>query len=131
MQIVATADTNLMLPEEVATLTPESIQSRIYGSKLVLLVEQCMITTQWGCKICLLLIYYKLTYVLFLSRRHKHFLTESEYSMGLTQRWAVKIVGGYVVFGWTLMEILYFGVWCQPFNQYWAVPVSNGKDSEV
>lgn len=65
MQIVATADTNLMLPEEVATLTPDSIQSRIYGSKLVLLVEQSMITTQWGCKICLLLIYYKLTYVLF------------------------------------------------------------------
>ena len=61
MQIVAYADTNLMLPEDIPTLTPESIQSRIYGSKLVLVVEQCMITTQWGCKICLLLIYYKLT----------------------------------------------------------------------
>ena len=22
------------------------------------------------------------------------------------------------------MEILYLGVWCRPFNQYWAVPTS-------
>lgn len=61
MNIVAFVDTNLMMPEDIPTLTPESIESRIYGSKLVLLVEQCMITTQWGCKICLLLIYHKLT----------------------------------------------------------------------
>lgn len=74
MQIVATADTNLMLPEEIPTLTPESIQSRIYGSKFVLLVEQCMITTQWGCKICVLLIYHKLTYVTS-SYRSRNYLT--------------------------------------------------------
>jgi hypothetical protein len=47
--------------------------------------------------------------------------------MGLKQRWAVKIVGGYVVTAWVVMEILYFGVWCQPFDQYWAVPVYNGQ----
>jgi len=47
--------------------------------------------------------------------------------MGLKQRWAVKIVGGYVVVAWVVMETLYFGVWCQPFNQYWAVPVNNSK----
>jgi hypothetical protein len=47
--------------------------------------------------------------------------------MGLKQRWAVKIVGGYVVTAWAVMEILYFGVWCQPFDQYWAVPVYNGQ----
>jgi hypothetical protein len=61
INIVAYVDTNLMLPEEIPNLTAESIQSRTYGSKLVLLVEQCMITVQWGCKLCLLLIYYRLT----------------------------------------------------------------------
>jgi hypothetical protein len=108
MNIVAHLDTNLMLPSDIALLTEESIQSRIHGSKLVLVVEQCMIMTQWGCKICLLLLYNKIT-------------------MGLRQQWAVKIVGAYVVINWAVMESLYFGVWCRPFNQYWAVPVANGK----
>jgi hypothetical protein len=108
MNIVAHVDTNLMLPSDIPLLTPESIRSRIYGSKLVLVVEQCMITTQWGCKICLLLLYNKLT-------------------IGLKQQWAVRIVGAYVVINWAVMETLYFGVWCRPFNQYWAVPVANGK----
>lgn len=61
MNIVAHVDTNLIAPEDIPNLTPESIRSRVYGSKLVLLVEQCMITSQWGCKVCLLLLYDKLT----------------------------------------------------------------------
>jgi hypothetical protein len=63
MNIVASLNTNLIAPEDMANLTPESVTSRIYGSKLVVVVEQCMITAQWGCKICLLLMYNKLTYV--------------------------------------------------------------------
>ncbi|KAK0111730.1 hypothetical protein ONS95_002071 [Cadophora gregata] len=106
MNIVAHLDTNLMLPEDVITLTPESIQSRIRGSKLVLVVEQSMIMTQWGCKICLLLLYNKLTF-------------------GLKQQLAVKIVGAYVVITLIVMEILYLGVWCRPFSGYWKVPVEN------
>jgi hypothetical protein len=27
------------------------------------------------------------------------------------------------------MEILYLGVWCRPFNQYWAVPTNNTQCS--
>ena len=27
------------------------------------------------------------------------------------------------------MEILYFGVWCRPFNQYWAVPPASPQCS--
>ena len=100
-------DTNLMLPTDIPNLTPESIRSRIIGSKLVLVVEQSMIMTIWGCKICLLLMYNKLTF-------------------GLKQQIAVKIVGAYVVLNWIVMESLYFGVWCQPFHEYWAVPVANG-----
>ena len=37
----------------------------------------------------------------------------------------VKIVAGYVAVGFVVMEILYLGVWCRPFNQYWAVPPDN------
>lgn len=107
MNIVAHLDTNLMLPTDIPTLTPASIASRVHGSKLVLVVEQSMIMTQWGCKICLLLLYNKLTF-------------------GLKQQLAVKIVGGYVVVNLIVMEILYFGVWCRPFDQYWAVPTDNG-----
>ena len=55
MNIVAHLDTNLMMPEDVENLTPASIKSRIHGSKLVLVVEQSMIVTIWGCKFCLLL----------------------------------------------------------------------------
>ena len=110
MNIVAHLDTNLMLPTDIPLLTPDSIKSRIVGSKLVLVVEQSMITTIWGCKICLLLMYNKLTF-------------------GLKQQLAVKVVGGYVVINWLIMEILYFGVWCRPFPQYWAVPVANGMHS--
>jgi hypothetical protein len=108
MNEVAHLDTNLMLPSDIPNLTPESIKSRIHGSKLVLVVEQSMIMTQWGCKICLLLLYNKLTF-------------------GLKAQLAVKIVGAYVVLAWLTMEILYLGVWCRPFDQYWAVPVANGQ----
>lgn len=110
MNVVAHLDTNLMLPSDIPLLTPASTASRIHGSKLVLVVEQSMIMTQWGCKICLLLLYNKLTF-------------------GLKQQLAVKVVGAYVVVNLVIMEILYFGVWCRPFDQYWAVPVANGKSS--
>src|SRR2546430_1622652 len=43
INIVAVTDTNLMLPETIPKLTPESIKSRIFGSKMVLILEQCMI----------------------------------------------------------------------------------------
>jgi hypothetical protein len=55
MNIVAHLDTNLMLPEDIPNLTPASVKSRVHGSKLVLVVEQSMIMTIWGCKFCLLL----------------------------------------------------------------------------
>ena len=45
MNIVAHLDTNLMLPEDIPLLTPDSIKSRIIRSKLLLVVEQSMIMT--------------------------------------------------------------------------------------
>jgi hypothetical protein len=44
---------------------------------------------------------------------------------GLKQNLAVKILAGYCVLGFVLTQILYLGVWCQPIQQYWAVPVQN------
>lgn len=49
--------------------------------------------------------------------------------MSLKQNWAVKIVAAYVVGSFVLMEVLYLGLWCRPFSQYWAVPPDNGKRS--
>ncbi|KAE8329777.1 hypothetical protein BDV39DRAFT_191082 [Aspergillus sergii] len=100
------AHTNLMKPGDEAHLTPESIEDRVYGSKLVLATEQCMLATIWGCKGCLLLLYARLT-------------------EGIKQQLAVKILAGYVVGSYVLLEILYFAVWCRPFYNYWAVPTPN------
>ncbi|KAK6831785.1 hypothetical protein P875_00108608 [Aspergillus parasiticus SU-1] len=104
------AHTNLMKPGDEAHLTPESIEDRVYGSKLVLATEQCMLATIWGCKGCLLLLYARLT-------------------EGIKQQLAVKILAGYVVGSYVLLEILYFAVWCRPFYNYWAVPTPNEQCS--
>lgn len=47
--------------------------------------------------------------------------------MSLSQNRAVKIVAAYVILGFVAMEILYLGVWCRPFTEYWAVPPDNGE----
>jgi len=55
--------TNLMEPGTLETLTPEDIQTRIYGSKIVILLEQSMLILIWGIKGCMILMYNRLTYV--------------------------------------------------------------------
>ncbi|KAI9742911.1 MAG: hypothetical protein M1818_003640 [Claussenomyces sp. TS43310] len=104
------ASTNLMLPDEIPDLTPESIKERIYGSKLVIVVEEFMIFTIWGCKICLLILYNRLTF-------------------GLKQQLLVKIAAAYAMLGFVVMQILFLGVWCRPFHNYWAVPSYNRQCS--
>lgn len=42
---------------------------------------------------------------------------------------AVVLLAVYVTFGFVFMEIFYFGVWCRPFHDYWAVPTSNPQCS--
>src|SRR2546421_7182919 len=49
--------------------------------------------------------------------------------MGFKAHMAVKFVAGYVALGFVVIEIFYFGVWCRPFSQYWAVPVKNNQCS--
>jgi hypothetical protein len=49
--------------------------------------------------------------------------------MSLSQNLAVKFVAAYTAAGFVIMEILYLGVWCRPFSQYWAVPPENSMSS--
>ncbi|KPM35988.1 hypothetical protein AK830_g10570 [Neonectria ditissima] len=103
MSIISHTSSNLIDPDGDTDLTPANIRERITGSKWVLVVEQMQCITIWTTKACLLLMYNRLT-------------------MSLKQNLAVKIVAGYVAGGFVLMEILYLGVWCRPFHNYWAVP---------
>jgi hypothetical protein len=112
MSIISQTSSNLIDPNEDVILDAAEIAKREYGSKWVLVVEQMQIMTIWLMKYCLLLMYNRLT-------------------MSLSQNLAVKFVAAYVTAGFVVMEILYLGVWCRPFNQYWAVPPENSmSDSQ-
>lgn len=64
INIVATHDSNL-LPEDydIRLLTVNEIERREYGSKMILVVEQCQCIAIWAVKACLLIMYHRLTYV--------------------------------------------------------------------
>ena len=62
INIVSTTDSNLIDPSQHVILTPHSIKERVFGSKMVLIVEQMQISTVWTVKTCLLLMYHRLTY---------------------------------------------------------------------
>jgi len=107
INIVRYTSSNLLPPNfDVNSLSAEDVREREYGSKLILVVEQCQCCTIWGAKACLLVLYLRLT----------------------TMRWeniGIKILAAYVAFGFAFMEIFYFGVWCRPFYEYWQVSTSN------
>ncbi|KAF2118293.1 hypothetical protein BDV96DRAFT_381896 [Lophiotrema nucula] len=104
MHIIIHTSSNLIAPtDDPSRFSAAEINHRVYGSKLVLVVEQMQILTVWLVKACLLLLYNRMTAL-------------------LPQQKVVKAVVIYVAVGFVLMEILYLGVWCRPFNQYWAVP---------
>ena len=53
--------TNLINPADDIVLTPEDIQEREYGSKLVLVTEHLQMVVIWSVKGCLLILYSRLT----------------------------------------------------------------------
>lgn len=106
INIISHTNSNLLDPNKDTQLTPDDIREREFGSKMVLVVEQMQCIVIWTVKACFLIMYNRLTMTL---------------KLNLT----VKIVTAYVAVGFVAMEILYFGVWCRPFNQYWAVPPDN------
>ncbi|KAH8732733.1 hypothetical protein GQ44DRAFT_765814 [Phaeosphaeriaceae sp. PMI808] len=109
-QLVQT-NSNLLPPGvDVSKFSTEEIDGRIYGSKLVLVVEQMQILTIWLIKACLLIMYKRMTTV-------------------LPQHRIVVATAIYVAISFVVMEILYFAVWCRPFVEYWAVPTNSEQCS--
>ncbi|KAH7249559.1 hypothetical protein FSOLCH5_015105 [Fusarium solani] len=104
VKVLTYTPTNLIQPGEKVDLNDkQNIADREYGSKLVLVTEQMQMFTLWGVKGCLLFMYGRLT-------------------LSLRQNFFVKIVAGYVVLGFIVMQILWFAAWCRPFSHYWQVP---------
>lgn len=62
MNIVANTNSNLIPPGvDVDDFSQQDINDRIYGSKLVVVVEQMQCITIWSLKSCLVFLYYRLT----------------------------------------------------------------------
>jgi len=55
INVSAQYDTNLYPPEQASAIfsNPQDIQNRILGSKIVIALEQCMMASTWGVKICI------------------------------------------------------------------------------
>ncbi|KAF3769354.1 hypothetical protein M406DRAFT_249523 [Cryphonectria parasitica EP155] len=103
VHILTYTPTNLIDPSDPVDLTPDTVKTRIFGSKMVIVVEQMQILTIWSVKACLLVMYHRLT-------------------TSLSHNMVVKLVAAYVAVGFIVMEVLFFGVWCRPFWHYWQVP---------
>jgi hypothetical protein len=58
---VALNGSSYMSPEAAASLSPQGVQQAIYGSKMTLVLEVLTLTTQWGLKGVLCLMYHRLT----------------------------------------------------------------------
>lgn len=96
-------------PAFLATITPAEIQNAIYGCKWTFATEITKLTTVWGCKTCLLILYNHMTKGL--PRYHR----------------AVKYVAAYTAMAYIIVMILFLAVWCRPVNWYWKVPVPNSQ----
>jgi hypothetical protein len=93
---------NLFPPEEFDTFTQEEIDERIYGSKIVVISEQAMLNVIYCIKVCMLIMYTRLT-------------------LGLQQQKTVRYLAVYVGCGWLASEIAFFTA-CRPFEGYWGMP---------
>ncbi|KAH8723395.1 hypothetical protein GQ44DRAFT_620466 [Phaeosphaeriaceae sp. PMI808] len=105
------AQSNLFPPGfDISELSPYGLHRRRYGSKMVVIVEQTQISVIWACKVCLLIMYHRIT-------------RTALYGENI----AIKILSVYVALGFIVMEVLYFTVWCRPVSEYWAVPTHSDQ----
>ena len=81
---------------------PKEVQERIYGSKIVVGLNQAYLMTLWGVKACLLILYYNMT-------------------RDTRTNFFVKLVIVYTAVGLVATEIPYFFVLCIPFSNYWSI----------
>ncbi|KAH8807717.1 hypothetical protein F5884DRAFT_345758 [Xylogone sp. PMI_703] len=106
-KIIFGGGSNFMTPEEIAALTPAIKAERVSGSKWVLVSEEVMVMCIWTCKVCMLLIYGRLT-------------------EGLDERRIINAVFIYVAAGFVATQIALFTT-CRPFSGYWSVPAINDQ----
>ncbi|KAM7194148.1 hypothetical protein V8F20_008068 [Naviculisporaceae sp. PSN 640] len=106
---VAKNGSNFLDYETAISLKGEEAERAIYGSKMALAMEMCTLATIWMVKICLLILYHRLTMA---------------YE---TQHLIVKIIGTFCLISYFLVVGLLLGHWCQPIEQYWALPVENSE----
>lgn len=65
MHEVVKTNSNLIAPgDDVSRFSEAEVISRMYGSKIVLVIEQMQIATIWLVKACLLIMYNRMTLVL-------------------------------------------------------------------
>lgn len=38
---------------------------------------------------------------------------------------------GYIAFGWIVVEVFFYGIWCRPFLNYFVVEESNSRSSPL
>jgi hypothetical protein len=121
--------TNLMEPGTYETLTQEDIETRIYGSKIVILLEQAMLTLTWGIKGCMILFYNRLTYRphlpspgAFRTRECATTNMRAEKRTRLKQQIVIRAIGVYIIAGFIAVEMAWF-LTCRPLSGYWALPV--------
>ncbi|KAE8366204.1 hypothetical protein BDV27DRAFT_143823 [Aspergillus caelatus] len=109
IQISSQHGTNLFPPEDTQRILadPQQVKDRIYGSKIVIGLEQCMLFSTWGVKICMLTLFWRLT----ANIRFLHLY--------------VKAIAVYVAVGFVVIMVAYYGIYCRPFEQYWQLPVEN------
>ncbi|KAJ6081550.1 hypothetical protein N7499_006424 [Penicillium canescens] len=108
IQISARYATNLMDPKDYSEVLadPKQVSDRIYGSKVVIGLEQCMLFSTWGVKTCMLMLYWRIT-------------------QNLRSNLYIKILAVYTAVGFVVIMVTYYAVYCRPFSQYWAMPVDD------
>ncbi|TGO65877.1 hypothetical protein BOTNAR_0073g00020 [Botryotinia narcissicola] len=109
INVSARYETNLFPPEQLASIMadPDDVASRIYGSIIVIPLEQCMLASTWCVKICIWLFLWRLCRNL------------------PSLQMALKILMGYIAIGYVVIIFVYYIGVCRPFKQYWAVPVQD------
>ncbi|KAK0101932.1 hypothetical protein ONS95_001257 [Cadophora gregata] len=101
--------TNYVTPDMIVDWTPEDYRLATMGSKWALAMEVAKVSCVWGCKACLLILYFSMT-------------------KGLQKyQKAVIAVSVYVAIGYVIVISFLLGYWCRPINVYWQVPVPDDK----
>lgn len=62
-KVASGGGSNLMSATDVATMTPAIHAERVRGTKWVFVSEHAMVLTIWTLKFCMLIIYFRITYV--------------------------------------------------------------------